>query len=131
MRHELLFGVQVYGQPVRRVLTHEENVTIGRGSKAIVRIDDPAVDELHCVISQQEDGKLVLHNYGTSRTLLNGKPVNSDTVKSEDTIRCGSTTIKLLECRERLDPELSISGSFKAATVKVSKWVRGKGRFRK
>jgi len=129
VRYELLFGVQVYGQPVRRVFTHEKNVTIGRGSKAVVRIDDPAMDELHCVISQQKDGKLVLLNYGTTRTLLNGKSVKSDLVQSEDTIRCGSTTVKLLECREHPETDGPISGSLKAVAGKISKWARDKRRF--
>ena len=132
MRYELLFGVQVYDQPVKHMVTSEENVTIGSGSRAVVQIDDPAVDELHCVISQQEDGKLVLLNYGEARsTLLNGKPAKSEVVKAGDTIWCGGVTVKLLECRERLDPKLSISGSFKAAVGKVSKWAKDKGRSRK
>jgi len=131
VRYELLFGVQVCGQSVRRVVSHERNVTIGNDSKAIIQVDDPAVDELHCVISQ-EDGKLVLLDYSSENsTLLNGKPVKSDTINAEDTIQCGSTTIKLLECRERLDPKLSISGSFKAVVSKVSKRIKDKGRFRR
>lgn len=129
MRYELLFGVQVYGQPVRRVFTHEKDVTIGRGSTAIVRIDDPAMDELHCVISQRTGGRLILQNYGTTRTLLNGKSVKSDSIKTEDTIRCGTTTIKLLECREHPETDGPISGSFKAAVGKISKWARDKRRF--
>jgi len=96
----LSFEIRVDGELRRSVMTDERNVTIGRSAGAVIQADDAALDDLHSVVLQQDDGTMVLLSYSDLQpTLLNGEPARSAHVSEGDVIQCGNTTVTLLERR--------------------------------
>lgn len=68
-------------------------VVLGRGSEADYRIEDPNVSRRHAVIAW-ENGRLYLRDLGsTNGTFLNGRTVNSASVRSGDVITLGESQI--------------------------------------
>lgn len=68
-------------------------VVLGRGSEADYRLDDPNVSRRHAVVAW-ENGRPYLRDLGsTNGTLLNGRTVNSATLRSGDVITLGESQI--------------------------------------
>ncbi len=77
--------------PINRQVT-----VLGRSGTEIL-IDDPDISRRHAALDVQGEGKYVLRDLNsTNGTLLNGVPVQSETMVPNDKIRLGSTTIKLV-----------------------------------
>lgn len=103
MGYLLSFEVSVRDGPVRTILTRESSVTIGRGRRAVLQSQDGGLEDLHSVVMQRDDGTMVLLNYSRGPgTLLNGESTESAVIREGDEIRCGDTTIRLVE---RLEPD--------------------------
>lgn len=101
MTYLLSFEIRVNGEYRRAVITDERSVTIGRSAGAVLQANDAALDDLHGVVLQQDDGTMVLLSYSeTKPTLLNGEPASSAHVSEGDVIQCGNTTVTLLERRQ-------------------------------
>lgn len=68
-------------------------IMIGRGSDADYRLDDPNVSRRHAMLVW-EGARLYLRDMGsTNGTLLNGRSVNSASVRNGDVIAMGETQI--------------------------------------
>lgn len=69
-------------------------VTIGRGSDAVLRLQDPGVSRLHCRVLVKE-GKAWLTDSGSaSGTTINGAGVREQELHNGDMIRIGNTEIQ-------------------------------------
>lgn len=80
---------------LRREESTSESVTIGKGAAALLRVEDPALHDLHVVINVNEDGSVQLHDLAAdSSTVVNGKPVDSNVaLAANDTISIGPVRI--------------------------------------
>jgi hypothetical protein len=92
----LTFTISVDGQDAGTQEFEQEMVTIGKGSAAVLQINDPALADLHCAVQINDDGAITLLDLGSEvGTLLNGETVNNNTVADGDEIRAGKTVIKI------------------------------------
>lgn len=92
----LNFTIDVGGQQIQPEPFDQEMVTIGRGSAAVLQIEDPTMAELHCAVQWGDDGVVTLLDLGSEGgTLLNGARINNSAVKDGDEIRCGATRLVL------------------------------------
>ena len=74
----LTFEIFNGGEFVRREELSAESVTIGKGPAAMLRIEDPALQDLHAVLNVNEDGSVqLLDLVGDQSTLVNGAPVSN------------------------------------------------------
>ncbi len=92
----LAFTISVDGTDAGTQEFEQEMVTIGKGSAAVLQINDPELADLHCAVQINDDGAVTLLDLGSEAgTLLNGETVNNNTVSDGDEIRAGKTVIKL------------------------------------
>lgn len=90
----LSFEITYGDQPPRREELRAESVTIGKGAAAMLRVEDPALQDLQAVINVNEDGSVVLLDLvGDSSTLVNGEPVSNVPLQSGDAITIGEVRI--------------------------------------
>lgn len=81
------------------------------------------LEDLHSVVLQRDDGTVVVLNYSRGPgTLLNGERTESAVLSEGDELRCGDTTIRLLERRE--DEEPSRGAVTRAAIRDFVDWAR-------
>ncbi len=100
MGYVLAFEVSVRGGPPRRILTRENNVTIGSGRRAVLTSHDGGLEDLHSVVLQRDDGTVVVLNYSRMNgTLLNGERTESAVLHEGDVLQCSETSIRLVERR--------------------------------
>ena len=79
---------------VRREELKAESVTIGKGPAAMLRIEDPALQDLHAVLNVNEDGSVqILDLVGDSSTTVNGQVVSNVVLNSGDYIGIGDLKI--------------------------------------
>lgn len=93
----LTFEIFKGNEFLRREESTSESVTIGKGPAAMLRIEDPSLQDLHAVLNVNEDGSVQLHDLaGQGSTLVNGKAVNSNVMlAAEDVISVGPVRIVL------------------------------------
>jgi len=71
-----------------------QNLVIGRGADTLTRLKDPQVSRKHCEL-RVEGNKVTIHDLGSAAgTLVNGRKVTSQTLKSGDVIQIGSTQLR-------------------------------------
>lgn len=68
---------------------------IGRGTNTDLRSDNPAVALEHAVIEERADGYTILDKGSITGTYVNGKPVESATLKKGDQIEIGDLRIEV------------------------------------
>jgi len=80
---------------LRREESSSESVTIGKGPAAMLRVEDPALHDLHVVLNVNDDGSVQLHDLAADRsTIVNGQPVGSNVVLApNDVISIGAVRI--------------------------------------
>jgi hypothetical protein len=66
-------------------------VTIGRGSDAGIRIDDPGISRHHAEIRHSESGFSIIDLASTNGTLVAGERIGERALTDGDEIRMGST----------------------------------------
>ena len=90
----LSFQIWVNDEPRETVETGNEGVTIGKGEAAVLRVDDPAMADMHCAVQPTEDGTIMVMDLsGDVGTKLNGELVNNEPVQHGDVIECGNAKI--------------------------------------
>jgi serine/threonine protein kinase len=75
------------------VLQAGETFQIGRSQATSTRLTDASVSRVHCEIDYDGE-RAVIINISTSGTLVNGKPVAQQELRSGDLIRLGSTELR-------------------------------------
>ena len=73
-------------QPVGAWEFEKSSVTVGRSKTADVRLDDPAVSRVHCVIEARPDGVFVRDNGSRNGIKVNGKRVEEAALSSRDEV---------------------------------------------
>ncbi|MEZ4316545.1 MAG: AgmX/PglI C-terminal domain-containing protein [Myxococcota bacterium] len=68
----LVFEVYRGADLIARQRFSEESVTIGRGEAALLRVDDPSISDLHCVINVEHDGSIMLLDLGSEQGTIYG-----------------------------------------------------------
>lgn len=78
----------------QRIDLADTEVTIGRSREAGFQIPHEGVSRLHCRVSPAGDSYRIDDLGSTNRTLLNGEPIDSATLKDGDRIKLGDTVLK-------------------------------------
>ncbi len=92
----LAFSITVGDQDAGTQEFDQEMVTIGKGAAAVLQIADPDLADLHAAVQLGDDDSVTLLDLGSETgTLLNGNPINNETVSDGDEIRIGSTVLVL------------------------------------
>jgi TonB family protein len=75
-----------------------ESIILGSGAGAAVKVADPKVSNLHCMIKVETDGHVTVIDLGSeSGTTVKGQPVkNPVAVASGETIAMGASKVKLV-----------------------------------
>ncbi len=108
----LTFEIYNGDQFLRREELHNESVTIGKGPAAMLRVEDPALQDLHAVLNVNEDGSVqLLDLVGDQSTKVNGESVSNVVLRSGDAIGFGDIRITVTI------PEQVSAGSNGAAAV--------------
>lgn len=91
---ELVFQVHAPGRPPREVRVQQEIVKLGRVLSAHVRLDDDKVSRVHAVIDVNGPDDVEVIDLGsTDGTRVNGELIQSQKLRSGDTIQLGSTLL--------------------------------------
>jgi pSer/pThr/pTyr-binding forkhead associated (FHA) protein len=84
----------------RRVVVDCLPAILGRGDEANVRVDDPWVSRLHCILNEI-DGTLVVRDLGSSNGIfLHGQRVNNSPLLPGDRLELGLTEVAVEYRRE-------------------------------
>ena len=97
MSGKLILSFEIYDgtEHLFRKELSAESVTIGRGPAAMLRVDNPALADLHAVINVNDDGTVQLLDLGgPNGTTVNGSKVSNTQLRTGDGIQIGS--IKLV-----------------------------------
>lgn len=90
----LTFEIFNGGEFVRREELSAESVTIGKGPAAMLRIEHPALQDLHAVLNVNEDGTVqLLDLVGDQSTTVNGASVSNVLLSNGDTVGFGPLRI--------------------------------------
>jgi serine/threonine protein kinase len=76
-----------------------EPLQVGRSQSTSTRLTDPTVSRVHCEI-EWDGERATVHNVSSSGTLLNGVAVTEAPFTPKDTLRIGSTELRLLSGSE-------------------------------
>ena len=102
---KVLFETAETTLPARRYGPVELPAILGRGSEAVVKLDDPWVSRRHCAIDQIE-GRLILRDIGARHgTFVNGERITEVPLNTGDRIGIGLTTLRV--CRAGFMARLS------------------------
>lgn len=72
----------------------DKTIKIGRGADSDINVDEAAVSRKHATLTRR-GSTYAVENFGSSGTLLNGKPIARRTnLKQNDVIKVGTTTFK-------------------------------------
>lgn len=90
----LTFEIFNGGDFVRREELSAESVTIGKGPAAMLRIEDPSLQDLHAVLNVNEDGTVqLLDLVGDHSTQVNGAAVSNVVLANGDTLGFGAVRV--------------------------------------
>ncbi len=78
----------------QRIELGDTEITIGRSREASFQIPHEGVSRLHCRVSPEGESYRIDDLGSTNRTMLNGEPVISVTLKDGDRIKLGDTVLK-------------------------------------
>ena len=74
----------------------ESSITLGSGQSAMLRVDSPALSELHAVVNVEEDGTvLVLDLVGNGGITVGGRSVPNAQLRSGDAFTIGDLTFRI------------------------------------
>ena len=116
----LAFSISVGGDFVGKQEFEQDMVTIGKGSTAVLQIQDDQLADLHAAVQLGDDGEITVLDLGSETgTLLNGSPVNNDKIAATDVVVCnhgsaGTAGSYLVQANS------IAAGSFKITVANVS-----------
>jgi pSer/pThr/pTyr-binding forkhead associated (FHA) protein len=76
----------------RACILLELPIVIGRGQQAEIRLDDPRVEEKHCIIYREGDCVMVQDLNTAAGTYLNGKPILQGSLRQGDHLSVAGRT---------------------------------------
>jgi pSer/pThr/pTyr-binding forkhead associated (FHA) protein len=80
------------GDLVKQWELHDKPLTVGRGDKAVARIEDKQMSRLHFTISPKDKVWALTDSTSSNGTWVNGKRVEGEVaLKAHDRIRAGET----------------------------------------
>jgi pSer/pThr/pTyr-binding forkhead associated (FHA) protein len=89
-----------------------EHLSLGRGPRVDVIIDDPTVSMQHALLEFSGDGFRIRDLGSTNGTSVNGAPTRASSLKHGDRFRIGDVELQLvIEPREAEPPVYSVSES--------------------
>jgi S-DNA-T family DNA segregation ATPase FtsK/SpoIIIE len=96
-------------------------IAIGRGTDAVIRIDDPDLSRLHAELLVTADWVRLRDMGSTNGTTLDGMPVGADPVllPPDTLVRLGETTLALRASRQPLETEPDRLGRLRVHTERV------------
>lgn len=88
------FVVLAGGQAGKMYKLETDELMIGRGTEALVRVTDDGVSRRHAKILRNEDGSLAVVDLGsTNGTFVNGERISHRVLRDGDKLQIGTTTI--------------------------------------
>jgi two-component system, cell cycle response regulator len=81
----------------------DEQMILGRGADADVRVLDDGVSRLHCRVRTTPDGLVVEDLRSRNGTFCNGERINAHTLSDGDKLQLGRTTILRFTYHDQLD----------------------------
>ncbi|MEZ4235755.1 MAG: AgmX/PglI C-terminal domain-containing protein [Myxococcota bacterium] len=83
-------------QMVQRAEYNEPSITLGSGQSAMLRVDSPALSELHAVVNVEDDGSiLVLDLGGEGGVVVGSEKVANAALRPGDTFQIGDLTFRV------------------------------------
>lgn len=74
-----------------------ESIILGSGDSANVKVADPKVSNLHCMVKVAADGKLLVMDLGSAEgTKISNESVKEKSIASGDVLEIGSTKVKIV-----------------------------------
>jgi Zn-finger nucleic acid-binding protein len=93
---ELVFQVLAPDSPPREVRVARSIIKLGRASTAHVRVDDDSVSRMHAVIEAARASEVMVIDLGSAvGTLVNGRPIQKQLLRSGDTLQLGGTLLNV------------------------------------
>lgn len=77
-------------------LLEGNELMLGRGTKAAYQVSDPRVSRIHCQVDCTGDQVTVTCQGGSGGTLVNGKPVQKQTLRLGDVLQVGESQLRLM-----------------------------------
>lgn len=88
------------GGSIKRIPINKDTMIIGRKSDCDIVIDEPYISGRHAKIEWRSNHFFLTDIASTNGTLLNGKPISSETWISEtDSVQLGEVTLRIAEQR--------------------------------
>ena len=101
---ESAYFIVITGENVGRMYRLDEEVSIGRGLKSSIRVDDEGVSRHHASIVRSKDGSVLLHDEGsTNGTFVNGQKVREHILSDGDKVQIGRTTILKFSYQDNIE----------------------------
>lgn len=93
-RPALVFEVYRGDTLVKTGEFREENITIGSGDDALLKVDDGSLAQLHAVIIVEDDGAVRVHDLGSEAGVLHGgERINDHLLTAGDRLTMGDLTV--------------------------------------
>jgi hypothetical protein len=88
------------GGSIKRIPINKDTMIIGRKSDCDIVIDEPYISGRHAKIEWRSNHFFVTDIVSTNGTLLNGKPISSETwISEDDTVQLGEVMLRIAEQR--------------------------------
>jgi hypothetical protein len=88
------------GGSIKRIPIIKDTMIIGRRSDCDIVIDEPYISGRHAKIEWRSNHFFVTDIVSTNGTLLNGKPISSETwISADDSVQLGEVTLRIAEQR--------------------------------
>jgi len=81
----------------------KDEIVIGRGSNADIRLIDDGISRLHCRVKLNPDGLFAEDLASRNGTYVNGDKIASHTLKDGDKLQLGRTTVLKFTFQDRMD----------------------------
>jgi S1-C subfamily serine protease len=98
--------------PLTQIQIRMKTITIGRATSNDIVIQDNAVSKNHLKITQTAQGEYILEDLGsTNGTFVNGKPVRTCKLQSNDIVKIGETVLPWQNYFQKGYQQANISGN--------------------
>jgi TonB family protein len=112
------------------VASEQDSIIVGSGSGAAVKVADPKVSSLHCMLKVEGDGSITVMDLSSEHgTSVHDESVKSPkALKSGDVVRIGGSQVKVVFGAEVLAKEEKKKGKDKSAKKPAPTGLAGTGR---
>ncbi|MBL8934790.1 MAG: TonB family protein [Archangium sp.] len=97
MANKVTFEITSPDGKVSESTSELESIILGSGDSANVKVTDPKVSNLHCMVKVANDGKLIVMDLGSAEgTKISNETVKEKPITSGEVLEIGGTKIKVV-----------------------------------